>query len=111
MPDPILHGEGATSEDEYFHKINQKAIEEKRKALDTKRAEEMKKQKKNTHWMKCPKCGHDLQEIDLKGIKVDQCLEEDCGGVYFDKGELELLLEIEGSSSEGLLGKVRKLFS
>lgn len=108
MPDPITHGEGR-NEDEYFHRLNQKAIEEKRKALDAKRAEELRLHKKETHWMKCPKCGHDLEEVDLHGIKVDLCKEETCGGAYFDKDELELLFETQDTQT-GFLGRLLGVF-
>ena len=39
--------------------------------------------------MKCPKCGHDLEEQDLDGVKVDRCTF--CEGLYMDAGELETL--------------------
>lgn len=42
---------------------------------------------KAQHFMKCPKCGHDLVEQDLEGVKVDRC--SFCEGVFFDAGELE----------------------
>ena len=42
------------------------------------------------HWMKCPKCGHDMKEFVLEGIEVEQCTF--CSGVYFDRGEIESLL-------------------
>ena len=45
---------------------------------------------RDAHWMKCPKCGHDLQTIQLEGIDIDQC--SFCEGVYFDRGELDTLL-------------------
>jgi hypothetical protein len=41
------------------------------------------------HWMRCPKCGLQLDEITFRGVKVDKCFA--CGGVYLDDGELEQL--------------------
>jgi Zn-finger nucleic acid-binding protein len=41
--------------------------------------------------MKCPKCGHLMEEIKLSGIDADQC--RYCRGIYFDHGEFETLLE------------------
>jgi hypothetical protein len=108
MPDENLPGDRSRGEDEFFHQHNQKLIEERRKKLDAHRSEEERLHKKDKHWMKCPKCGHDLQEIDLHGIHVDQCTEKDCQGVFFEKGELELLMEIIGS--KGFLGQIRSLF-
>jgi hypothetical protein len=42
------------------------------------------------HWMKCPKCGHDMEETTLENILVDTCTF--CKGVYFDREEIESLL-------------------
>jgi len=58
------------------------------------------------HYMKCPKCGLDLKEIDFRGIKVDKCFS--CDGIYLDKGELEAILKTEDL---GIMKKVLKVFS
>jgi hypothetical protein len=42
------------------------------------------------HWMKCPKCGHDMETNILEGIDVESCTF--CKGVYFDRSEIESLL-------------------
>ena len=73
------------NEDEYFAKLNAELIKERRAALDSARAQTERK----SHFMKCPKCGGDLKEIEHHQVKVDQCA--DCNGVWLDKGELELL--------------------
>lgn len=41
--------------------------------------------------MKCPACGSLLIVVEHEGIELDHCPE--CSGVWFDSGELELLLE------------------
>ena len=46
--------------------------------------------------MKCPICNTDLLVVEREGIEVDWCL--DCGGLWFDEGELELLGEKAGRS-------------
>ena len=53
---------------------------------DANRREELRK----SHWLCCPKCGHDMQEKDLFTIKVDVC--GYCEGIFFDRGELEEVL-------------------
>ena len=53
----------AANEDEFFLKHSQELLRKRRKELDEKRAEEVKRHKKETHWMKCPKCGHDMEEV------------------------------------------------
>ena len=76
-----------TPEDEYIKK--QEILELKKRALEFKKrqTEEEKKRLKELHYMHCPKCGEKMDEIEIKGIKVDKCFS--CGGVYFDDGELE----------------------
>ena len=41
------------------------------------------------HWMRCPKCGAELSEVQFRSVRVDKCFT--CGGVYLDDGELEQL--------------------
>jgi Zn-finger nucleic acid-binding protein len=43
----------------------------------------------------CPKCGADMRSYERNGVVVDQCTE--CRGVFLDRGELERLVEAEGS--------------
>jgi uncharacterized protein len=81
-------------------------IEKKRKELDAQRAEQQNQQQVTPHWMKCPKCGHEMVEEDLQGIKVDRCTQ--CSGIYFDRGELEILLE--SREPKGFLSGMRKMF-
>ncbi len=38
--------------------------------------------------MKCPACSHALVPLDVGGVSVDAC-EGGCGGVWFDKRELD----------------------
>lgn len=67
--------------------------------------DELEKARK-LHYMKCPKCGLDLNEIDFRGVKVDKCFS--CEGIYLDKGELEAILKTEDL---GIMKKVLKAFS
>lgn len=98
-----LQEKGYSKEEEYFYKQNKELIEKRRRELDAKRKEQ---QQGHPHWMKCPKCGADMKEIERQGIKVDQCGQ--CGGIYFDRGELELLLEAK--EQKGFLGGLTSLF-
>ena len=79
------------NEDEYFVKLDADLMKERRAALDAERA----KQERASHYMKCPKCGHDLAERDMGGVKIDQCTE--CKGVWLDAGELELVRDTRKS--------------
>lgn len=81
---------GYHKEEEYFYKKNKELIEKMREKYNAERAKREAEEKQKAHWMKCPKCGSDLKEIELLGIKVDRCV--GCDGIYFDKGELETVL-------------------
>ena len=43
--------------------------------------------------MICPVCKNPLVVLELDQIEIDHCL--NCGGIWLDAGELELLLETE----------------
>ena len=101
-----LSQSGYDREEEFFYKQNKELIEKMRKNLDATRAEQETKAAENAHWMKCPKCGRDLAEVDLAGIKVDRCTS--CQGLYFDKGELEVILG--AAEPKGFLSGLRRIF-
>ena len=77
------------NEDEYFVKMDAELLKARREKLDAERL----KQERSAHYMKCPKCGGDLAERDLRNVKIDQCT--DCQGVWLDKGEIEMLVQTE----------------
>lgn len=93
-------------EEEYFARLEyekkRKLEEEKHKKL----AEEEKKRLKELHYMKCPKCGMELIEIDYKGIKVDKCSE--CEGIWLDAGELEAVSKLEKSGLDKLFSVFKR---
>jgi hypothetical protein len=76
-------------EDEYFLKLDAELIKAHRARLDAERT----KAERRAHYMKCPKCGADLQETDHRHVKIDVCL--DCGGVWLDPGELEMIEHVK----------------
>jgi uncharacterized protein len=53
----------------------------------------------------CPKCQGSMRSYERSGITVDQCT--DCRGVFLDRGELERVIDAEGSYYEerGLRGR------
>ncbi len=101
-----LSEHGYDREEEYFYKKNKELLDKMRGELDANRAAQEARSEQNPYWMKCPKCGKDLEEVALAGIKVDQCT--NCLGIYFDKGELELLLGAQ--EPKGFLGGLKRLF-
>lgn len=82
---------GYDKEGEYFFKVNKELIEKRRQSLDREKKIVNDREIKKEHWLKCPKCGHDMAERNLLGVFVDQC--QSCQGIYFDWGEIELLME------------------
>lgn len=83
---------------------------ERRKNIENekskKMAEEEKKKLRDMHYMKCPKCGMDLLEIDYREIKIDKC--SGCAGVWLDAGELETVSELEKGALDKLFGVFKK---
>ena len=83
-------------EDDWFLQHEKKLLEDAKKARE-KRERERRAQEtgaerarlRELHWMKCPKCGHDLKPETLDGIEIDRC--SHCEGFFVDAGELEQL--------------------
>ena len=92
------------AEDEYFAKQELERRKKWAQEQAAKMAVDEKEGLKAAHWMKCPKCGMDLKEIELHGVTVDQCA--NCGGVFLDKGELDRLEHHD----EGVMNRVFSLF-
>ncbi len=100
---PVKAGE---REEEYIARMEyerkKKIEEEKHKKL----AEEEKMRLKDLHYMRCPKCGMELIEIDYKGIKIDKCSE--CEGIWLDAGELEAVSRLEKTTFDKLFSVFKK---
>jgi hypothetical protein len=88
-------------EDDWFLQNEKKLLEDSRKAREKREAErrareteEQRDKLRRLHWMKCPKCGHDLKTEALEGVEVDRC--SFCEGFFVDAGELEQLFLKKG---------------
>lgn len=99
-------------EDEWFRQNEKKLLEAARVAREkrerereAKEAEETRRRLKEAHFMKCPKCGHDLKTENLDGIEIDRCTF--CEGVFFDAGELDqLFLTKKAPERQSILKRV-----
>ena len=80
------------NEDEYFARENAEAIKAMRAQLDAAR----EKAERESHLMRCPRCGGALRERKQGSVVIDVC--DDCGGTWLDKGELELLAQSSDQS-------------
>ena len=90
-------------EEEYFCRKAVERMQKEAAERQSRMADDEKMRLKEQHYMHCPKCGHQLAELDYRGVKIDRCM--NCHGVWLDAGELELVTQ-----KEGYLGGVLKLF-
>ena len=83
-------------EDAWFRENEKELLEAAHLAREKRERERAAKEKaeererlKKAHYMKCPKCGHDLRAEVLEGIEIDRCTF--CEGYFLDAGEIEQL--------------------
>ena len=91
------------NEEEYF---GRQEIERRRKLAAERQAKvqtEEREREQALHFMKCPKCGMQLEEIPFGNVRIDKCFH--CGGVWLDAGELEKIVTKE----PGFLGKLHSI--
>ncbi len=93
------------NEDEYFARQNAELIAEMRKRLDAERLT----RERHSHYMKCPKCGADLQEVVRESVTIDVCPE--CKGAWFDPGEVELLRQASRNPITSVVTDLLELLS
>jgi hypothetical protein len=93
------------TEEEYFARIEYERLKKSQKESQKKLATDQRAKEKELHYMKCPKCGMNLVEIDYKKIKVDKCSE--CEGIWLDAGELDMVAQMD----KGSLDKLFSVFS
>ena len=96
-----------TREEEYFAEQEQKKRASLREKLNQEREQARQRQAKEAHWMKCPKCGGDLQEKQFEHVVIDQC--QVCQGIWLDAGELDLLLHAHQSLVSSIGESLRKI--
>ncbi len=98
----------SSTEEEYFAR---EEIEKKRK-LALQQAEEtathQREALKQLHYMKCPKCGMDLQTLTKGSVELDTCF--NCHGVWLDAGELDRLVAKGPEGGGKVMGAVLNLF-
>ena len=78
------------SEEAFFAERDQQKLRELRK----KAAEEATKKYTEEHKYHCFRCGtQSLAEIDEGNVKIDICVNEDCGAIHLDPGELKEIIK------------------
>lgn len=105
MTDRGTPGKASSSEEEYF--VREDAEKKRKLALQAKKDKQAAelKQLKDLHWMHCPKCGMQMQEIKYRGVDVDVCFS--CNGIFLDQGELE---HLEKPESKGVMSAILNWF-
>ena len=100
-----LKDQGYSKEDEYFHRKDQELIAKLRTKAEAHKAKTEGEHLKKDYWMRCPKCGSALAEHRYSKVAIDRCTSETCGGIYLDRGELEILLKAKSSLLSRIFGK------
>jgi len=78
------------SEDSYFTERDQQKLRELREKV----AEEATKKYGEEHKYHCFRCGtQSLAEINEGNVKIDVCVNKDCGAVHLDPGELKEIIK------------------
>jgi Zn-finger nucleic acid-binding protein len=83
MTDKRITDTGYDQEDAYFHQKDAELLAKRRAELDAQRRDS------SVGKIKCPRCGSEMNEVAIEHFKVARCT--GCGGVFLDKGELEIL--------------------
>ena len=102
-------------ENDWFRENEKKLLEEAKRAREAREAERNAKETaaerqrlKDLHYMKCPKCGHDLKVETLDAIEIDRCTY--CEGFFVDAGELEqLFLKRQQSQRQSFLRSLLRI--
>ena len=90
----------SSNEEEYFARREAELLRQQRDAAHKAAIEAERK----AHYMKCPKCGHDLKVDEFSGLEIDRCTF--CEGVFFAAGELEEVFSKRFEERKGIWRRV-----
>ena len=93
------------SEDEFIAKEEAEKVKRLQDKLQQEEEEKERAEIKATCYMRCPKCGGQLEAIMFKGVEIDHCTS--CGGVWLDEGELE---KLAGTEDSNVIGDILSFF-
>ena len=94
-----------SDEEDYFRKLDQEAKAKLKAKLDAQNAEADRAARKDLHFLKCGKCGSDMETQVFRGIEIEIC--GSCGAVLLDPGELE---QLAGSDHTALFSSFFSMF-
>lgn len=99
------------NEDQWFARHEEELLRQARRDHEMRMADLLARQKegealrlRELHWLRCPKCGHEMQALHFDRVEVDQC--GTCKGLFFDKGELDAVLLERDSERRGFFRKL-----
>ncbi len=95
-----------TPEEDYFAQENIEKLKELRSQLNEERARQAEESCELECWMRCPKCCGNLEEVKFEDIHIDICKE--CGGIYLDAGELEIVINSRAGMFNNLVHWYKK---
>lgn len=93
-------------EQEYIARMEFEKLQKMKAEHQKKLAVEEKNKLRELHYMRCPKCGMELVEINYQSIMVDKCTK--CEGIWLDPGEFESVSKLEKSGIEKLFSVFKK---
>ncbi len=88
-------------EEEYFSRLEREKLDKLAAKRSDRLSEQERDELRKLHWMRCAKCGFEMEPKVFRGQEIDVC--KNCGGVYLDKGELEALA---GKDRSGFLSGI-----
>jgi uncharacterized protein len=95
----------SNSEKEYFAKLEQEKKDKLKADLESEATAAARAERKELHWLKCGKCGFDMETQPFRGVEIEVC--NDCGAVLLDPGELEVLA---GKDHGGIIAAIFSAF-
>ena len=94
------------NEEEYFHREEFRQRMELARQREAQREEEERQRLLEVHENHCPKCGGELEEVQVDDVRADQC--PNCLGVWLDHQTFDQLThpEIENEYLTGIFRDV-----
>jgi len=80
-------------EDQHIREYELKRRLQKLEVEQQAAAETEKRQRKELHWLHCPKCGQKLTTENYGNVEIDVC--PSCRGLWLDANELEIIVASE----------------
>ena len=93
-------------ENSYFTTLEIEKMKALRRKLEAEADEKSKAELKALHYLKCGKCGHDMDTVPFRGIEIEVCT--NCKAVLLDPGELQ---ELVGEDQSGVISTLSEFFS